>query len=173
MQPNGKNASSYKKLRFDSKFAGLTDDQHAEIVRWCATDGYRNTVEKIRTSYGFKTTISSLQGFTRWYQRSSGQAAFQELLEFGRDQAQLEDTELRRNLFADMKRRAYTAGNFDLLLNVLKEEGKDKERELAERRVQVIEQGAMRAKEALERIKFDGGLSAETLAKIEDAARLL
>lgn len=50
---------------------------------------------------------------------------------------------------------------------------KDRDLSLAERRVKLLEENAAKAKQTLEAVKKAGGLSAETLAQIEEAARLL
>ena len=50
---------------------------------------------------------------------------------------------------------------------------KDAEIALAVRRMNLLEENAAKAKQALEAVKKQGGLSPETLAQIEEAARLL
>ncbi|MEB3207333.1 MAG: hypothetical protein VKK63_00260 [Synechococcus sp.] len=171
---NGSNGTNgVRKLRFDSKFAALTEAQHAEIIQWCAQEGYRKAAERIKSTFGFSTSISSLQSFARWHQRKTGQNAFQELLTFAREDAGIDDRQLRLELFAEMKRRALMSNNFDLLLAVMKEEGRDLDRVLAERRVKVMEESAEHAKETIEGIRADGGLTPDTLRRIEEAARLL
>jgi hypothetical protein len=171
---NGTNGNGQvRKLRFDSKFAALNEAQHAEIIQWCAQEGYRKAAERVKATFGFSTSISSLQSFARWYQRKSGQNAFRELLTFAREETGIDDQQLRLELFAEMKRRALMSNNYDLLLSVMKEEGRDLDRELAERRVKVMEESAERASDTLEIIKAEGGLTPDTLRRIEEAARLL
>ena len=56
---------------------------------------------------------------------------------------------------------------------MLREQGKDLDRGIAYRRVKILEENAAKAKAALEGLKSKGGLTPETLARIEEAARLL
>lgn len=172
---NGSNGSNgqVRKLRYDSKFAALNDEQHAEIIKWCAQEGYRKTVVRIEATFGFSTTISSLQLFTRWHQRKTGQNAIREILNFAKDDPDLDDAQMRLQLFAEMKRRALMGSDYNLMLNVMKEEGRDLDRVLAERRVKVMEESCERAKDTLDIIKAEGGLTPDTLHRIEEAARLL
>lgn len=167
------NAREPRELRHDSKFKPLTEDQRDEVVKWCAQEGYRGALIRLKDEYGIKAHLSSLKNFTRWHNRNKGANQFRELIEFGKSEADIDQLELRKQLFADMKRKAVMTGDNGLLLAVLKEEGKDQERALAERRVLVLEKTAQKARETLEGIRMDGGLTPDTLRKIEDAARLL
>ena len=170
---NGKAIKEPRELRYDSKFKPLNDEQREDVIRWCSQEGYRGAVARIEQELGFKTNLSSLKNFTRWHQRNKGTTHFRELIEFGKNEADIDQKDLRRQLFSEMKRKAIMTNDNSLLLNVLKEEGKDEERAMAERRVIVMEKTAQRAKETLDGIRSEGGLTPETLQRIEEAARLL
>lgn len=170
---NGTTEKPNRELRHDSKFKPLTEEQREDVIRWCAQEGYRGALVRIKEEFGITAHISSLKNFTRWYHRNKGTTQFRELIEFGKSELDIDQQELRHQLFSEMKRKAIMSGDNGLLLAVLKEEGKDQERALAERRVIVLEKTAQRAKEAIEGLRTDGGLTPDTLRKIEEAARLL
>jgi hypothetical protein len=164
-----------KKPRSDSKLANLPEETQAEVAGWCK-EGLEVAREQCKARLGISVAVSSLSLWYGWYRRQevlrSGNSRVEQTLEwFRRNKPNASAEELRGATFLAMT--LMYGEDPQLQLAILKEQGRDLDRELAARRVRLLEENAAKAKAALEGLKSKGGLTAETLRTIEEAAGLL
>lgn len=173
----------------------LPEEKQAEVIAWCATPksatcsgGYKYAAEQIARE-GVSVAQSTLSDFYSWYHMRSIFARadrkttdFEELLAQKFPDADPKRIQEFGQAFFTMQ--AAAAGNPEEFremekLRLAKEtaatKGRQEEKklELAERRIQLLEENSSKAKEQLQKVVSKGGLSKETLRQIEDAAKLL
>lgn len=164
-----------KKPRSDSKLANLPEETQAEIAAWCK-EGLEVGRDLLLSKKGTSISVSALSCWYAWYRRQellqSGNARVLQTLEWYRqNKPQATPEEIRAATFLQLQTLHEEDPQIQLAL--LKEQGRDLDRGLAQRRVKILEENAAKAKAALEGLKTKGGLTAETLKTIEEAAGLL
>lgn len=166
-----------RKPRSDSKLKNLPEAQRRKIFTWCGK-GLAEARTLCKTELGIVTSERALSEFLRWQARadelsSGSDLAIQALDWWRKNRPEASEDELRAAQFFALTMKANAADDPELAIAVLREQGKDLDRGLAMRRVRILEDNAAKAKAALEGIKSKGGLTPETLARIEEAARML
>jgi len=164
-----------KKPRSDSKLANLPEETQAEIATWCI-EGLEVAKDMLHSKLGTSISLSALSCWYAWYRRQqslqNGNARVLQTLEWYRaNRPDAPASEIRNATFLTLS--LIHEADKDFQLQLLKEQGRDMDRDLAARRVQLLEENAAKAKAALEGLKSKGGLTAETLKTIEEAAGLL
>lgn len=152
-----------------------------EIAAW-SEDGVSSSSDvraRIEERFGIVLSgDSTLSEWRSWWRQrlllERGSSQTVEVLEWYRkNRPDAPPEELRSAQFMALSLRTEAEGDRSMQLAVLKEQGRDLDRTLASRRVELLESNAAKAKAALEGVKSKGGLTAETLRTIEEAARLL
>lgn len=177
-----------KKPRSDSKLKNLPREQQEQIADWCQQDGYAAARARCKAELQIETSEAALSGFWQWFslrsqfEAAAGQAAAAEELmrEFDPQDAAKAEA-FGQFVFTQSAVAAQDTETFVKLesLRLAKETARTKASHearkiaLAERRVKLLEDNAARAKAQLESLVSKGGLTPETLAQIEEAARLL
>lgn len=195
--------SKPRKTRRDAKLERLTPEQRTAVESWLAEDGAQSCVQRLSSELGITVSQSTLyETLARWRAerkfsaieliaraQAEQEAAARgglttEQMEEAIDRhfiglaAVAEDTDLYKELrylrIADQTAKS----NARIAEAKLEQKDKqiaqkDRDLGLAERRVKLLEDNAAKAKAQLEAVKKQGGLSPETLAQIEEAARLL
>lgn len=170
-------------------FEHLTANTLEETEAWLATGAL--------TGESLDTQRSSLSEFFAWYPLASQlhaaanmtdmlKAELKELPGLNLDEEQLSkagqaifETIAIKNQDSDLYTALRKLRQNDSALKLKgrgdskKAEQKDRELELTERRVKLLEENQAKAKAALETVKSRGGLTPETLRQIEEAASLL
>jgi hypothetical protein len=164
-----------KKPRSDSKLANLPEDVQEEIAGWCK-EGLEVAQHLLKAKRGVTIALSSLSAWHGWYRRQEelrqGNTRVQQTLEwFRKHKPNASAEEMRGATFLAMT--LMHGEDPQLQLAILKEQGRDLDREISVRRIKLLEDNAAKAKAALEGIKSKGGLTADTLKQIEEAAKLL
>jgi len=185
-----------RKTRRDAKLEALSEAQRAQVESWLAEDGAQCCLQRISAELGLTVSQTTLyETLARWRAArrfsqleliARAQAEQEAASRGGLSVAQMEEAfdrhmislaavaedpalykELRYLRIADQTSKS----NARIAEEKLKR--KDAEIALAVRRMNLLEENAAKAKQALEAVKKQGGLSPETLAQIEEAARLL
>ncbi len=167
-----------RKPRSDSKLKTLPAATREKIAAWCAAGSLAEARERCRKELGVSTSEQRLSEFCKWQARADelrtgNELAMQALEWWKQNRPDAGADELRAAQFFALSMKATAGDDPELAIAVLREQGKDLDRGIAYRRVKILEDNAAKAKAALEGIKSKGGLTAETLARIEEAARLL
>ncbi len=182
------------KIRCDAPLKNLPQDRQDQIIEWCLTPkaedcpgGYQHAREQLAAD-GLKVSLRALSDFFSWhqlkefYEGAEAHAEEQKQLMAEFDPANTERAEKfgdfcfiqQATKTRDVK--AYVAvGQLreTRKMRELREKTEPKKLELIERRVHLLETNAAAAKEKLTAVAAKGGLSAETLRQIEEAAGLL
>lgn len=165
-----------KKPRSDSKLANLPEDTQAEIAEWCRTNPLEVVRDILLAQHKMSISLSALSCWFAWWRRQeqlkSGNARVMQSLEWMRKHKPGATREQMRDA-TFLALQLTHESDPQIQLALLKEQGRDMDRELSARRVQLLEENAAKAKAALEGLKTKGGLTAETLKTIEEAAKLL
>jgi len=164
-----------RKPRSDSKLANLSEKTQDEIFEWCK-QGYEVARDLCKSKLSLSVSARCLCEWHRWRERQeklrTGNArVFQTLEWFRKNRPAASPEEIRNATFLSLTLQH--EGDKDFQLQLLKEQGRDLDRDLSARRVALLEENAAKAKAALEGLKSKGGLTAETLKTIEEAAKLL
>jgi hypothetical protein len=164
-----------KKPRSDSKLANLPEDQQEEISAWCK-EGFAVARDLCKARLNLSVSVRGLSEWHAWYRRqeqlrSGNERVLQTLEWFRKHRPQATADEIRAATFLQLQ--TLHEDDPQIQLALLKEQGRDLDRKLATRRVKILEDNAAKAKAALEGLKSKGGLTAETLKTIEEAAGLL
>lgn len=179
------------KPRSDAKLKSLPPNQRDMLIRWLVDENvsYEKARERLREDFGVETSTGALSAFysnecftvrygqARDLAETIGQAMTSEPEKF--DEATI--AMVKQKAFeravakdGDIKELAILAG---ILTDTAKLRIKEKEVDLASRRVGLLEEKAAQAKAQLESalagVKTRGGLTPETLKQIEEAAALL
>jgi hypothetical protein len=167
-----------KKPRSDSKLANLPEEDQAEIAEWCRTNPLEVVRDILLAQRKVSISLSSLSTWYAWHKQQrelrEGNAGVVAILDwFKRNDPGASAATVRSAMLMGLTLKAQARDDTGLALNVLKEQGRDLDRGLAMRRVALLEENAAKAKAALEGLKSKGGLTAETLRTIEEAAGLL
>jgi hypothetical protein len=183
------------KPRSDSPLRNLPEQRQEQIIEWCNTPksdkcvgGYAFAKQQLAAD-GLKASQGALSDFYSWWhlrrdfqRQDSLTRDFEEMLrkefpsadpkkiqEFGQAfftmqaAARRDPKEFREMEYLRLsKETAATKGRH-----------KEKELELSERRVVILEGKISKAKEKLTKVAAKGGLSAEALKQIESAAKIL
>lgn len=128
-----------KKPRSDSKLANLDEDVQEQIAVWCKA-GLEEARERVRTELGISISISSLSCWHAWWSRQqalrAGHAKVMQHLEwYRRNRPDATPDELRAATFHAMA--ALHADDPEVQIAVLREQGKDMDRELSKKRLQI------------------------------------
>ena len=164
-----------KKPRSDSKLANLPEKVQDEIFEWCK-QGYEVARDLCKAKRGLSVSGRCLSDWYHWRERQeklrTGNARVLQTLEwFRKNRPSATPEEIRNASFLSLTLQHEEDKDFQLQL--LKEQGRDLDRDLSARRVALLEENAAKAKAALEGLKSKGGLTKETLRTIEEAAKLL
>ncbi len=184
---------SIKKPRSDSKLDALKQDQQRQLCEWMLTPGlsYESIKELVVDKFKISTNSGSLSRFYQsrvsayLIQRRSQQVGVakevgEELKKMPGEFSQVTIDALEQKAFELANNPVVEARSikaiFMLLLRARDQSLKEKDIDLKLRRLQLLEENSKSAKEKLTAIKMSPqarGLSAETLKKIEEAAKLL
>lgn len=179
-----------KKPRSDSKLDALDVDQQRQLCEWLLTPGlsYERVKKLVFEEFQTSTSTRSLSAFYQSYvaayliqRRAQAVGVAQEL---GED---LKKTpgQFSAVTIAALEQKAFELANnpmvdpgavhsvFTLLLKARDQELKGKDIEIKLRRLELLEQNSVKAKEKLTQIASKGGLTKATLSQIEEAAKLL
>ena len=164
-----------KKARSDSKLANLPEDTQAEIAAWCK-EGLEVGRDLLKSKLNVSISLSALSCWHAWWRRQEdlkrGNSSVRQTLEWYRkNKPNATPEEMRSATFLALALTQQENPEFQLAL--LKEQGRDLDRDISVRRVRILEENAAKAKAALDGLKSKGGLTAETLRTIEEAAGLL
>ena len=164
-----------KKPRSDSKLANLPEDQQDEVFAWCK-EGYEVARDLCKARLGLSVSVRCLSDWHAWRRRQEalryGNSRVMQTLEWFRtNKPGATPEEIRSATFLSLS--LLHEDDPEIQLQLLKEQGRDLDRGLAQRRIKILEDNAAKAKAALEGLKTKGGLTAETLKTIEEAAGLL
>ena len=164
-----------KKPRSDSKLANLPEETQAEIAVWCK-EGLEIGRNLLASKKSISISVSALSCWYAWYQRqellTKGNARVLQTLDwFRKNKPKASAEEIRNATFLQLQ--TLHEDDPQIQLALLKEQGRDLDREISARRVKLLEDNAAKAKAALEGLKSKGGLTKETLKTIEEAAGLL
>ena len=164
-----------RKPRCDSKLANLPEETQEEIAGWCA-EGLEVARDMLLARKDIAIALSSLSAWYAWWRRQqelrSGHARVLQTLDWYRlHRPAASPEEIRAATFLSLATLHEEDPQIQIAL--LKEQGRDLDRDLTARRVRLLEENAAKAKLALEGLKTKGGLTAETLRTIEEAAGLL
>jgi len=180
-----------RKPRSDSKLDALNLDQQRRLCEWLLSSGfsYDRIKDLVSTEFGISTTATSLSRFYQSYvsayliqNRARAVGVAQEVGEEVRktpgqfsevtiDALEQKAFELANNPMVDHKA---IKSVFTLLLQARDQSLKQKDIDLKLRRLQLLEESALAAKEKLNQLARKGaGLSKETLTQIEQAMKLL
>ena len=163
------------KPRSDSKLKNLSEKVQDEILEWCK-QGFAVARDLCKAKLSLSVSVRCLCEWHKWRERQEklreGNARVLQTLEWHRkNRPDASPEEIRNASFLSLSLRYEEDKDFQLQL--LKEQGRDLDRDLSARRVALLEENAAKAKAALEGLKNKGGLTAETLKTIEEAAGLL
>lgn len=183
------------KPRSDSPLKNLSEERQAQIIDWCnepKTDtcvgGHKFAKQQLADD-GLKVSEGALSDFYSWwhlrrdFQRTDSLTHdFEELLrkEFPTaDPTRIQ--EFGQSFFTMQAMAKRDSGEFREMekLRLAKETAETKGRQeekklqLAERRIVLLEENQAKAKEQLKAVVAKGGISADTLKTIEEAAKLL
>jgi hypothetical protein len=170
------------KPRSDSLYAKLRSPQREELLLALLDGGasYEDGIALL-AKWGIKVSVAALARFVSrhglpWRIERAREAAEETKKSLPADW----EAEKARGLALksyDLTFRDLSAKEWAMLKSMELKEREQKLKEadldLKERRVKLLEQNAAEAKKRLEGIKTKGGLTKETLAQIEEAARLL
>jgi hypothetical protein len=180
-----------RKPRSDSKLDALDVDQQRQLCEWLLTPGlsYERIKKLVLEEFNTSTTAGSLSAFYQSYvaayliQRRALQVGVAkevgaelratpgEFSEATIDALEQKAFELANNPMVDPKSVSTV---FSLLLKARDQSLKQKDIDIKLRRLELLEKNATAAKEKLNTvIASKGGLTAETLQTIEQAAKLL
>ena len=179
-----------RKPRSDSKLNKLDLDQQRQLCEWLLTSGFSYDRIKglVLERFGVSTTATSL---SRFYQsRVSAYLIQRRSQQVGVAKEIGEELKKRPGEFSQvtidaLKQRAFEVANnpmvdskaikniFTLLLQHRDQSLKEKDIDLKLRRLQLLEENSLAAKEKLNQLATRRGLSKETLSQIEQAVKLL
>ncbi len=178
-----------RKPRSDAKLLHLPEEQQAQIVEWLLSGvPYHKARELIAKEFGTSTSLAALSAF--WDEvctpallarRQQAVTTADEIAQEARakpgnfDAATIDA--IRQKAFelsvSPMSSARDVKSLFMLLLKSRDQDLKDRDIEIKLRRLELVERNAAKAKEQLEAVAQRGGLSAEAIAEIEAAAKLL
>lgn len=183
------------KPRSDSKLKTLPEERQEQIIAWARTQkteehpgGLAYAREQLAAD-GLKVSMSTLSEFVSWYglQQRFAKAASRanqvaDLLQ--QRNPDMEPEHVRKLAQSIFTLEALDSGDADTFVSLehlklaqdsarTKADLENRKLALATRRVVLLEDNAAKAKAALEGLKTKGGLTAETLKTIEEAAKLL
>jgi len=185
-----------RKPRSDSKLKNLSLEKQEQLAEWLRTPktgdcegGIRFAMRKCLEEWDLAVGKNAVSEFLPWWdsqeQLRSDNNLVEDFQEFVSTQTQGHDPEKAREfLLQAIAFRNYQRGEDKTAMMALSEQGRAKlEREKvnvawertrqSDRRIRLLEQNAAEAKAKLEEVKSKGGLTDETLRKIEEAAKLL
>lgn len=192
-----------RKIRRDAKLKELPVPQRVLIAGWLKEDGWQSCLQRMRSELQLSAGKSALYEALAYWETEAEFDAFEamaraqaELESRGRGGMTADEMQeaTDRNFIAIAAARKDTKLYTDLRYmriadQSVKSQGriaeaklkqgaakiaqKDRDLSLAERRVRLLEENQVKAKAALEVVKKTGGLSAEALQQIEEAARFL
>ena len=167
----------------------LPEEQQAQLAEWLlGAIPYHRAKELVKKEFNVETSLAALSAF--WDEvctpallarRQQAVTTADEIAE----EARIRPGKFDEATIAAIKNKAFelsinpgaspndVKGLFMLILKSRDQELKSKDIEIKLRRLELIEKNAASAKEKLTAVADKGGLSAETIAEIEAAAKLL
>ena len=171
-----------RRPRSDSALMSLPDDRQRELFDFC--DGHRGEgLRKLRVmlqeEQGVNVSLATLSNWLNWYAlraKIGGVAAMADNLARvlkERPDLNLDDATIMRAAQAFFEARAMEENDAETYVKLAAARRGAAELRIKERRVTLEEDKVRQAKEKLQAIVSKGGISAETMAEIEEAARIL
>ena len=177
-----------RKPRSDSKLANMPEEQQAQLVEWLlAGVPYHEAIGLLKKEFGVATSIASLSHF---YQSVVGPHLLRRRMQaLGVAEEIATEASAKPGQFDSatidaLKQKAFElaispgakAGDVKALFTLLQkhrdQDIKQQQVDLAQRRLEVVEAKLKAVNEQILKAK-DGGITPETLSKIEEAARIL
>ena len=145
-----------RKPRSDSKLANLPEETQDEIAAWCR-EGLEVGREMLHAKMGVSISLGALSSWLAWYRRQSalksGNARVLQTLEwFRKNKPAASPEEIRSATFLQLS--LLHEEDPEIQIQLLKEQGRDLDRELSARRVRILEDNAAKAKEVLSDAKL-------------------
>lgn len=189
-----------RRPRSDSVLMSLPDDRQRELFDFCdglRSEGLRAIRAKLSSEKGVKVGLATLSNFLNWYSLKSKLGSVSEMADSvarilkETPDLDLSDDKIMRAAQAFFEARAMQESDAETYVKLagvrrgsaelklkqrqadLRKESIAIQRSALEQKVREYEEKIQAAKVALEGIKSKGGISAETMAEIEQAARIL
>ena len=171
-----------RRPRSDSALMSLPDDRQRELFDFCdghRADGLRKIRLLLQEEQGVTVSLSTLSNWLNWY---SLRAKVQGVAAMADDLAKilketpglkLDDATVMRTAQAFFEAKAMQENDADTYVKLAGVRRGTADLRIRERRIRLEEDKVAQAKAKLQGIISKGGISAETMAQIEEAARIL
>lgn len=183
------------KPRSDSKLKTLPEERQEQIIAWSmerktetCPGGLQHAREQLAAD-GIKVSLSTLSEFVSWWRLQRRFAAASARAKQIEEMLREQDPSMSPEKVREMGQKIFTleaveSGDAETFIGLetlaLKQRSAETRYQIdseklrqSERRIVLLEENAAKAKAALEGLKSKGGLTAETLKTIEEAAGLL
>lgn len=166
-----------KKPRSDSKLANLPEERQEEIFAWCK-EGLEAARDLCLAKHNLSVSLRCLSSWHAWRRQQQelqiGNAGVVAILDwFKHNKPGASPAEIRTAMLMGLTLKAQARDDMGAALGVLKEQGKDLDRGLATRRVAVLEKKLERAGQIVKAAQEKGGMTPETLARLEKELKML